>query len=43
MDYYEDVAGPKLADEFYTELGTFFQKAANSPEAYDIRKQDPSA
>ncbi len=26
MDYYEDVAGPKLADEFYAELKTFFQK-----------------
>lgn len=40
MDYYEDVAGPKLADEFYAELQTFFQKAADSPEAYDIREQD---
>jgi len=40
MDYYEDVAGPKLADEFYTELRTFFQKAADSPEAYDIRERD---
>jgi plasmid stabilization system protein ParE len=40
MDYYEGVAGPKLADEFYTELRLFFQKAANSPEAYDIREHD---
>ena len=40
MDYYEDVAGPKLADEFYSELRTFFQKAADSPEAYDIRERD---
>ena len=40
MDYYEDVAGPKLADEFYTELRTFFQKAADSSEAYDIRERD---
>ncbi|HKB67217.1 MAG TPA: type II toxin-antitoxin system RelE/ParE family toxin [Pyrinomonadaceae bacterium] len=40
MDYYEGVAGPKLADEFYTELRFFFQKAANSPEAYDIREHD---
>ena len=40
MDYYEDVAGPKLADEFYSELRFFFQKAADSPEAYDIREQD---
>lgn len=36
-DYYEEVAGPKLATEFHIELQTFFQKAANSPEAYDIR------
>jgi plasmid stabilization system protein ParE len=40
MHYYEDVAGPKLADEFYAELRTFFQKAAASPEAYDIRERD---
>ena len=40
MSYYEGVAGPKLADEFYTELRFFFQKAANSPEAYDIREHD---
>jgi plasmid stabilization system protein ParE len=40
MDYYEDVAGSKLADEFYSELRSFFQKASNSPEAYDIREHD---
>jgi plasmid stabilization system protein ParE len=40
MDYYEDVGGPKLADEFYSELRSFFQKAAQSPEAYDIRERD---
>ena len=40
MDYYEGVAGPKLADEFYTELRFFFRKAANSPEVYDIRGHD---
>ncbi len=40
MDYYEDVAGPKLADEFYSELRSFFQKAADSPEAYDVRERD---
>jgi len=27
-DYYEDVAGSQLADEFYVELRLFFQKAA---------------
>lgn len=40
MDYYENAAGPKLADEFYAEPRLFFQKAANSPETYDIRERD---
>jgi plasmid stabilization system protein ParE len=40
MDSYEDVAGRQLADEFYSELRAFFQKAADSPEAYDIRERD---
>ncbi len=40
MDYYEGVAGPKLADEFYSELRPSFQKAADSPETYDIREYD---
>ena len=40
MDYYEDVSGRELADEFYSELRTFFQKAADSPEAYDILERD---
>jgi hypothetical protein len=39
MDYYGDVAGPKLADEFYAELRLFFQKAADHPESFGIRKQ----
>ena len=38
MDYYEDVAGPQLADEFYAELKLYFQKAADSPESYIIRE-----
>jgi plasmid stabilization system protein ParE len=42
MDYYEDVAGPQLADEFYSELRSFFQKAAETPEAYGIRDRDLS-
>ena len=33
MDYYEIVAGPELADEFYTELQFCFQKEADSPES----------
>jgi plasmid stabilization system protein ParE len=36
MDYYEGVAGPKVADYFYIELRSAFQKAADSPEAYEI-------
>ena len=40
MDYYEDVAGGQLADEFYSELLFFFQRAADSPEVYDIRTRD---
>jgi plasmid stabilization system protein ParE len=40
MDYYENVAGPDLADEFYAELQFFFQKAAGSPESYRVRERD---
>ena len=27
MDYYEDAAGPQLADEFYEELRAFFSES----------------
>ena len=40
MDFYEDVAGPQLADEFYSELKVYFRKAADSPESYSIHKRD---
>jgi plasmid stabilization system protein ParE len=40
MNYYEDVAGQKLADEFYAELRSFFQRAAESPHAYGVRERD---
>ena len=40
MDYYENIAGPELADEFYAELTFYFQKAADSPESYGIRERD---
>lgn len=40
MDYYDDVNGQQLADEFYNELQGFFLKAAASPEAYDIWARD---
>jgi plasmid stabilization system protein ParE len=40
MGYYEDAAGPQLADEFYAELRLFFQKAVDHPESFGIRKHD---
>src|SRR5437867_6094452 len=40
MEYYEEVAGLPLADEFYTELRFFFQRAAGFPQAYSIREGD---
>ena len=40
MTYYESVASSKLADEFYSELRLFFQKAADSPEVYGIVERD---
>ncbi len=40
IDYYERVAGQQLADEFYEELRTFFQKTAESPEGYAVRERD---
>ncbi len=38
MDYYEEVAGAKLAEDFYAELRSFFRKAAETPEAYAVRR-----
>ena len=40
MDYYENRAGLKLADDFYAELRAFFEKASESPEAYSVRERD---
>jgi plasmid stabilization system protein ParE len=40
MSYYDEVAGPQLADEFYSELQSFFTKAAKAPETYSIRARD---
>ena len=40
MDYYEQVAGQQLADEFFVELLSFFQKAAQSPETYSPQERD---
>jgi plasmid stabilization system protein ParE len=40
MEYYERIATPELADEFYGELRHFMLAAANSPETYAIRERD---
>jgi plasmid stabilization system protein ParE len=40
MEYYEQVATPELADEFYRELRAFIQKAAERPERFAIRERD---
>ena len=40
LGYYEGVAGQQLADEFYAELRSFFQKTAESPESYSVRERD---
>lgn len=38
MRYYEDVAGPELADDFYDEFRLFVQHASQYPERYSIRE-----
>jgi plasmid stabilization system protein ParE len=40
MEYYEKVAAPELADEFYAELRLFIQKAMERPESFPIRERD---
>ena len=40
MGYYEEVATPHLADEFYAELRFFMQQAAEGPETFSIRERD---
>ncbi len=40
MDYYEDVAGVQLADEFYADLRSSFEKAREAPEADSVREHD---
>ena len=40
MGYYERVAAPELADEFYAELRRFFREAAARPETFPIRERD---
>ena len=40
MEYYQEVGGIELADEFYAELKLYFHKAAESPESYIVRERD---
>ena len=40
MEYYERVATPELADEFYRELRYFIQKAFETPQTFAIRERD---
>lgn len=40
MDYYEDVGGRQLADEFYIELRHYFLMAADSPKGFTVRERD---
>ena len=40
MEYYEQVAAPELADEFYAELRLFIREAAERPESFSIRERD---
>ena len=40
MAYYEQVATPELADEFYRELRSSFAEAAARPESFVIRERD---
>ena len=40
MEYYERIATPELADEFYAELRNFMVEAANRPNSFAIRHGD---
>jgi toxin ParE1/3/4 len=40
MGYYERVATPGLAEEFYSELRYFMTTAADKPESFSIRERD---
>ena len=40
MSYYEQVATPKLANEFYAELRHLITEAAARPESFSIRERD---
>ena len=40
IDYYEALAGPHLANEFYTELLASIKKAADQPERFRFLERD---
>jgi len=40
MGYYDSVATPGLAEEFYIELRYFMTKAADKSESFSIRERD---
>jgi toxin ParE1/3/4 len=40
MGYYEKVATPQLADEFYAELRRFMEYAVARPESFAVRERD---
>jgi toxin ParE1/3/4 len=40
MGYYEEVATPELANEFYAELRHLMREAAARPQSFSIRERD---
>ena len=40
MEYYERVAGPELAEDFYSELRHFMLETTERPETFSIRERD---
>ena len=40
MEYYERVASPELADDFYREFRLFVKEAVERPESFTIRERD---
>jgi toxin ParE1/3/4 len=40
MKYYERVASPELADDFYAELRRLMLDASEQPESFSIRERD---
>lgn len=40
MGYYERIATPELADDFFAELRHYMQQAAERPESFSIRERD---